>query len=83
MFRVIPADAESQAPDHPEPDVPRQQGGLDRSRRVPVYVGVNPIPYLGSAYVGPAFEPFSVYGTPICPVFPSLSWVRGRCRRPT
>jgi imidazolonepropionase-like amidohydrolase len=25
---------------------------------VPAYVGVNPIPYLGSAYLGPAFEPF-------------------------
>jgi hypothetical protein len=38
-------------------------------RRVPAYVGVNPIPYLGSAYLGPAYEPFSVYGDPNSPTF--------------
>lgn len=37
--------------------------------RVPTYVGVNPIPYLGSAYLGPAYEPFCVYGDPNAPNF--------------
>src|SRR5262249_16006060 len=41
----------------------------DKSRRVPTYVGVNPIPYLGSAYLGPAYEPFSIYGDPNAPEF--------------
>ncbi len=36
----------------------------DPSRRIPNYIGVNPIPYLGSAYLGPAFEPFPVSGDP-------------------
>jgi hypothetical protein len=36
---------------------------------VPAYVGVNPIPYLGSAYLGPAYEPFSVHGDPNAPGF--------------
>jgi hypothetical protein len=39
------------------------------SRLVPTYVGVNPIPYLGSAYLGPAYEPFGVYGDPNSPGF--------------
>ncbi|MFN0198966.1 MAG: DUF1501 domain-containing protein [Planctomycetaceae bacterium] len=38
-------------------------------RDLPNYVGVNPIPYLGSAYLGPAFDPFSVYGDPNAPEF--------------
>jgi uncharacterized protein (DUF1501 family) len=38
-------------------------------RDLPNYVGVNPIPYLGSAYLGPANEPFTVYGDPNAPEF--------------
>lgn len=33
-------------------------------RTVPLYVGVNPIPYLGSAYLGPSYGVFSVTGDP-------------------
>ena len=33
-------------------------------RDIPLYVGVNPIPYLGSAYLGPAYGAFSVTGDP-------------------
>ena len=36
---------------------------------MPTYVGVNPIPYLGSAYLGPAYKPFAVYGDPNTPAF--------------
>lgn len=41
----------------------------DASRDLPNYVGVNPIPYLGSAYLGPAYDPFAVYGDPNSPEF--------------
>lgn len=36
---------------------------------LPNYVGATPIPYLGSAYLGPAYEPFAVYGDPNDPQF--------------
>src|SRR5262245_53622289 len=39
------------------------------SRTVPNYVGVSPIPYLGSAYLGPAYEAFAVHGDPNDPKF--------------
>lgn len=38
-------------------------------RGIPNYVGVNPIPYIGSAYLGPAYEPFAVHGDPNDPKF--------------
>jgi uncharacterized protein (DUF1501 family) len=41
----------------------------DASRTVPNYVGVGPIPYLGSAYLGPAYEAFAVHGDPNNPKF--------------
>ena len=53
----------------------------DPSRTLPNYVGVNPIPYLGSAYLGPSYDPFAVYGDPNSPSFqvPNLGTMpRGR-----
>src|SRR5260370_24478015 len=41
----------------------------DPSQVVPGYVGVSPIPYLGSAYLGPAHEPFAISGDPNDPHF--------------
>lgn len=41
----------------------------DPARTLPNYVGVNPIPYVGSAYLGPAYEPFAVTGDPNDPKF--------------
>jgi hypothetical protein len=41
----------------------------DPRRTVPNYVGVNPIPYLGSAYLGPAYDAFAVHGDPNSPKF--------------
>src|SRR5262249_22122836 len=41
----------------------------DPGRSLPNYVGVHPIPYLGSAYLGPANDPFAVYGDPNAPQF--------------
>ena len=53
----------------PRPDVHRAPGAGRPEPRVPAYVGVNPIPYLGSAYLGPAYEPFAVHGDPNAPDF--------------
>lgn len=41
----------------------------DPGRSLPCYVGVNPIPYLGPAYLGPAYGPFIVGGDPNAPSF--------------
>src|SRR5262249_34122529 len=41
----------------------------DPGRNLPNYVGVHPIPYLGSAYLGPTYDPFAVYGDPNSPEF--------------
>jgi uncharacterized protein (DUF1501 family) len=41
----------------------------DPARTLPNYVGVNPIPYIGSAYLGPSYEPFAVSGDPNDPKF--------------
>ena len=38
-------------------------------RQLPNYVGAPPIPYLGSAYLGPAAEAFAVHGDPNAPEF--------------
>jgi uncharacterized protein (DUF1501 family) len=38
-------------------------------RLLPNYIGAPPIPYLGSAYLGPAFEAFAVNGDPNLPEF--------------
>jgi hypothetical protein len=39
------------------------------SRAIPNYIGVPPINYSGAAYLGPAYEPFSVTGDPNTPTF--------------
>ncbi len=41
----------------------------DTHRDLPNYVGVPPINYSGPAYLGGAYEPFSVYGDPNSPEF--------------
>ena len=38
-------------------------------RLLPNYIGVQPIPYLGAAYLGAAYEPFAVSGDPNAPEF--------------
>src|SRR4029077_18709159 len=38
-------------------------------RALPNYVGVSPIPYIGSAYLGPPFEPLTVSGDLTDPKF--------------
>lgn len=56
-------------PDHPDLMCIAHKLMHRVEHRVPTYVGVNPIPYLGSAYLGPAYEPFCVYGDPNAPNF--------------
>jgi uncharacterized protein (DUF1501 family) len=41
----------------------------NKGRSLPNYVGATPIPYLGSAYLGPAYEAFAVNGDPNLPEF--------------
>lgn len=69
MFTGHPEQTLKLKPDHPDLLCIAHRARSDPSRRVPTYVGVNPIPYLGSAYLGPAFEPFSVYSDPNTPDF--------------
>jgi uncharacterized protein (DUF1501 family) len=56
-------------PDHPDLMCIAHKLLRDTDRRVPTYVGVNPIPYIGSAYLGPAYQPFGVFGDPNAPGF--------------
>jgi hypothetical protein len=56
-------------PDHPDLFSITHSLRGDSAKGLPGYVGVNPIPYLGSAYLGPAHEPFAVYGDPNSPDF--------------
>jgi uncharacterized protein (DUF1501 family) len=56
-------------PEHPDLMCIAHKVRANRSRPVLPYVGVNPIPYLGSAYLGPAYEPFRIYGDPNAPDF--------------
>ena len=69
MFTGHPEQLLKLKPEHPDLMCIAHKARSDASRRVPVYVGVNPIPYLGSAYLGPAYEPFSVHGDPNTPGF--------------
>lgn len=41
----------------------------DPARKIPNYIGLNPIPYLGTAYLGPKYEPFAVNVDPNQPGF--------------
>lgn len=56
-------------PDHPDLFSVANYLKHDARRSIPNYVGVNRIPYLGSAYLGPAFEPFEISGDPSDPKF--------------
>src|SRR5438105_9744141 len=61
MFTGHPEQVLKLKPEHPDLMCIAHQVRSDPGRRVPAYVGVNPIPYLGSAYLGPAYEPFAVH----------------------
>lgn len=69
MFTGHPVQELKLKPDHPDLFTIAHRCRADRSRTLPVYVGVSPIPYLGSAYLGPTYEPFVVAGDPNAPGF--------------
>jgi hypothetical protein len=53
-----------QKPDHPDFLAITNKLRFDPTRELPNYIGVPSVNYLGSAYLGPAFEPFEVSGNP-------------------
>ncbi len=69
MFTGHPEQVLKLRPEHPDLMCIAHRERADPGRRVPSYVGVNAIPYLGSAYLGPAFEPFAVLRDPNAPGF--------------
>src|SRR5579863_1642405 len=58
-----------QKPDDPDLSSITHRLRSDPDRSLPNYVGVSPIPYIGSAYLGPSYEPFTVSGDPSDPKF--------------
>jgi uncharacterized protein (DUF1501 family) len=69
IFTGFPTTINKLKPDHPDLFAIVHSLRAHPSDVVPGYVGVSPIPYLGSAYMGPAHEPFAVYGDPDDPHF--------------
>jgi uncharacterized protein (DUF1501 family) len=64
IFTGHPLQGRRLAPDHPDLLTIANYLRGDPSRTIPNYVGVNPIPYLGAAYLGPAHNAFAVHGDP-------------------
>ncbi len=69
LFTGFPITVNRLKPDHPDLFAVADMLRADSSRPLPNNVGVPPIPYLGSAYLGPAHEPFAVAGDPNDPRF--------------
>jgi len=71
MFTGHPEQILKLRPEHPDMFCVANQWRTEHGseRALPAYVGVNPIPYLGSSYLGPAWEPFVVAGDPNLPEF--------------
>ncbi len=56
-------------PAHPDLFAVVNRLRADPARPLPNNIGAPPIPYLGSAYLGPAHEPFAVHADPNDPAF--------------
>jgi uncharacterized protein (DUF1501 family) len=69
IFTGFPTTTNKLKPDHPDLFAITHSLRAHPSDVVPGYVGVSPIPYLGSAYMGPAHEAFAIYGDPNDPHF--------------
>jgi hypothetical protein len=69
LFTGFPITVNRLKPDHPDLFAIVDQIRADPARMIPNNVGVPPVPYLGSAYLGPAHEPFAVHGDPNDPQF--------------
>lgn len=64
IFTGHPLQGRRQTPDHPDLLTIANYLRRNPKREIPNYVGVGPIPYLGPAYLGPAFGAFAVNGDP-------------------
>lgn len=64
IFTGHPLQGRRLQPDHPDLLTIANYLRADAGRSLPNYIGVNPIPYLGSAYLGPTYDPFSITGDP-------------------
>lgn len=69
LFTGFPITVNRLKPDHPDLFAIVDSLRADHTRVLPNNVGVPPIPYLGSAYLGPAHEPFAILGDPNDPKF--------------
>jgi len=69
IFTGYPTTINRLKPEHPDLFAITHSLRADPSQVVPGYVGVSPIPYLGSAYLGLAHEPFAINGDPNDPHF--------------
>jgi len=69
IFTGFPTRINRLKPEHPDLFAVTHALRADPSQALPGYVGVTPIPYLGSAYLGLAHEPFALYGDPNDPQF--------------
>jgi Protein of unknown function (DUF1501) len=69
IFTGFPTTITRLKPEHPDLFAITHSLRADPSQAVPGYVGVSPIPYLGSAYLGVAHEPFAIYADPNDPHF--------------
>ena len=69
LFTGHPVRELKQKPDNPDCLTIANRLRWDANRSIPNYVGVAPMPYIGSAYLGPAYEPFAVSGDPNAPNF--------------
>jgi len=69
IFSGQPITAQTPRPENPDLFAIVDYLRPDPRRPLPNYVGVNPIPYIGAAYLGPAHEAFAVYDDPNSPQF--------------
>jgi hypothetical protein len=69
LFTGFPITVNRLKPDHPDLFAIVDRIRADPARAIPNNVGVPPVPYLGSAYFGPAHEPFAIHGDPNDPQF--------------
>ncbi len=75
LFTGFPITVNRAKPEHPDLFAIVDLLRADAARTIPNNIGVPPIPYLGAGYLGPAHEPFAVYGDPNDPQFdvPNIS----------
>jgi hypothetical protein len=69
LFTSFPITVNRLKPDQPDLFAIVDRMRANPARPIPNNVGVPPVPYLGSAYLGPAHEPFAIHGDPNDPQF--------------